>query len=153
MANNSKSKNRPVLSPRRRDGTSDDLVNLLDGVVGAVEATRYEHHMLWQEYANEALMLREGGPDNRLRYSWKQGLSGLISTIGHFDNRPVCLSLLVDTVACHRILFWHATSQVVDHVLIDDWMDAVLPYRINGDPMNFCNLLGALPQKTTVWLH
>lgn len=128
-----------------------ELAKLLDGVVGAVEATSYEKHMLWQEYAQEALKLREGGPDRRIRYPWKEGLSGLGHGVGEIDDRPVCLSLLVDTIASHRILFWHCTSQVVDYVMIENWLDKVLPDRKNGDPMNFCNLLHGLPDKIAIW--
>jgi hypothetical protein len=129
----------------------DELAKLLDGVVGAVEATSYEKHMLWQEYASEALRYRAGGPDHRLRYSWKEGLSGLGHGVGEIDGRPVVISLLVDIVGGHRILFWHATSVMVDYDLIGKWLDAVLPDRRNSDPMNFSNLFHGLPEKITIW--
>lgn len=131
----------------------DQLAKLLHGVVGTCEATSYEKHMLWQEYAQEALKLREGGPDRRIRYPWKEGLSGLGHGVGEIDDRPIVLSLLVDTVAGHRILFWYPTSPIVDYVQIEDWLDQTLPNAKSGDPMNFCNLLSGLPDKVCLYCH
>lgn len=115
---------------------SDYLPDFLNGVVGVVEANSYESMCLWREYHQE----------RKLR--WEQGLGGYLPTVGKIDGRPVCLSLFVNTIKGHKILFIEPTSQVVDWEMIDVWLKAnLLPtaFRSNGyvnkqNAMNFHNL-------------
>jgi hypothetical protein len=62
----------------------------------------------------------------------------------------VVISLTVNTVHGHRILFLEATSMVVDHQMIEDWLKANLPptafkddgkYLNKENAMNFHTLL------------
>lgn len=109
----------------------------LDGVVGVVEANTYEQHMLWNENR------RSAQPK-----TWKDTSYGLMEVIGYFGEMPVCVSLLTAEVDRHKLLFIHATSQVVDHRMIDSWMNVTLPrsaFRKDGyinkvDAMNFHNV-------------
>lgn len=116
------------------------IAEFLEGIVGAVEATSNEGHHLW-EYCHR-----------KKKMSWEGGSSGYLSTIGHYGDMPVVLSLYVNIVDGHRILFWHATSQVVDHDMIDKWLEKAIPAsaREGGDPegrinktdaTNFFNIL------------
>ena len=127
-------------TPLARDGwrePDEELKNFLDGVVGVVEATGYEKLALWQEWHVA---------DKR---PWIQGRSGLSEQIGTVAGLPVCLSLLVDTVNGHRILFWEATSRVVDYEMARRWLDHVLPPTAKNrtDAMNFHN---AFPRGGTL---
>ena len=105
----------------------DHIKEYLSGVVGAVEASSYESLCLWQEY--------------RDRKNWKQALSGYGITIGFLADMPVCISLMMVEVDGHKLLFWHATSQVVDHRMIDKWFDAHLSGVRRVDAQNFHNAL------------
>lgn len=110
----------------------------LRGVVGVVEATRYEKHSLWKEYAFSK------------KVTWEAGLGGPMVTIGKVDGRPVVITLMVDVIDGHRVLFVDATSQVVDWTMIDEWLLQNMPssayrkgsqYLNRQDPMNFYNVL------------
>jgi hypothetical protein len=105
----------------------DQLKKFLAGVVGVIEATSFEKFCIWEK-------CHKRGDD------WKQG-DGIGETIGEIDGRPVHLSLLVDTVNSQRILFWHATSTVVDHKMIEDWLKKTLPVTAfeDNDPRNRMN--------------
>lgn len=109
----------------------------LNGVIGIVEANSYELHMLWEE--NE----RSENPK-----SWKQDGGGPLVTVGHLDKMPVCISLFIVRVDSHKVLFFDATSQVVDYRLIDNWMEDNLPesarrkdgFINKSDAANFHNI-------------
>lgn len=110
-----------------------EMVEFLGGVVGAVEATSFERLCLWQERDKTK--------------PWVQGLSGFLERVGEINDLPVCISLQVDEVDGHRLLFYNATSRAVDHDQIKTWLHANLPDtakrdgRVNRvDAMNFHNV-------------
>jgi hypothetical protein len=113
----------------------DQIKKFLKDVRGAVEATSYEELRICQEYKQE--------------YSWEQNLCGYLETVGFLGKMPICISLRTSVVNGHKILFWDATSQVVDHKKIDKWFKKNLPEsarRDDGSPnrtdaMNFHNIL------------
>lgn len=119
--------------------------DFLAGVVGVVEANNFEHLTLWKQYHHEA--------DKGRKLAWESGGSGPLVTVGKVDGNPVCISLNVDLVGGHRVLFIEATSQVIDWTLINKWLYKNLPssaYRagtqyINShDASNFSNVLPSL---------
>ena len=116
------------------------MTAFLHGVVGVVEATRFEHHALWR------LNDLDG------RHKWESATAGLGEIIGKVGKMPVAISLNVDVIDGHRILFYHATSQVVDHRMVEAWLEKNLPVtafmdsdprkRMNhSDSINFPNVL------------
>jgi hypothetical protein len=115
----------------------EQMTAFLTGVIGAVEANNYEQLMLWSENK------RRDPPR-----VWKEKNSGLLETIGHLDDMPVCISLWTAEIDGHKILFYEPTSQVVDYRMIDNWLETNLPktaFRKDGyvnrsDSMNFHNL-------------
>lgn len=117
-----------------------EMQDFLNGVVGVVEANSFEHHALWR--FNEMSILHQ----------WESARSGLGTTVGKVGKMPVAISLSIDVIDGHRILFYHATSQVVDHRMVEDWLKKNLPVtafedsdprkRMNhADAMNFHNAL------------
>ncbi len=114
-----------------------ELTSFLAGVVGVIEANSYERHMLWIENRQH--------PHPK---TWEQLPPGRLETVGHLDDRPVCVSLLKVRVGGHPLLFFYPTSQVVDHAMIDLWLTATLPpsamhpdgYPNRTDAMNFHNV-------------
>lgn len=119
--------------------TDAEQATYLSDVIGVVEATSYEKLMLWSE---------NRGRDNPK--TWEEGRIGFGETVGHLDDMPVCISVLVDRVDGHKILFLEATSRVVDHRMIDVWLAEHLPpsafrddehEHVNRtDSMNFHNI-------------
>ena len=109
------------------------LTEFLRGVVGVVEANSFEKHMLWKDRGTDV---------------WEGYCEGYLETVGHINKRPVCLSILVDVVNGHRLLFIEPTSQLVDHKMIDAWLLNVLPataYRdFPNDPPKIINRTDAM---------
>lgn len=103
-------------------------------VVGAVEATREEEFGVWTRFVD-----RRDPP-----LTWKQH-GGYLRTIGYLDGLPVCVSLTFNTVAGHRILFYHATSRVVDHEMVREFIDAILPDEAKARRTDATNFVHCLP--------
>lgn len=110
-----------------------------------IEATSYEQLMLWQEWNGKV--------------AWKQDNLGWLETVGFLDNMPVCISIMRVNLNGHWVLFWFPTSQVVDHRLIDKWLDEnVFKYtpkhrgdlKPETDPMNFHNCIFAINEANKV---
>jgi len=111
------------------------LSELLEGVFGAVEATSFEKLCLWSEY-------------NERKLQWEDSPFGILFKVGEVDSRPVYVSLTTAIVAGKKILFYNATSEIVDYNMIEEWLKDVLPEsarQITGfvnktDAMNFHNI-------------
>lgn len=116
-----------------------ELTAFLSGVVGVVEANSFEQGCLWERYTGEH------------KAKWIARNDGLLEGIGTLDGMPICLSLRTADVNGNKLLFIDATSQVVDHRQIGEWLSNNLPPscrwpdgRINKvDAMNFHNVFRA----------
>lgn len=120
----------------------DELVKFMEGVVGVVEANSFEQHCLWKE--NHFLE-----DDARHKREWKDNTSGMGETIGYVDGRPVAISLRTAIIDGHKIMFYYATSNVIDHKMICEWLLLNLPdtAKVSGpagynttDATNFHNI-------------
>jgi len=80
-----------------------------------VEANSFEYLSLWKDFHEE--------------YSWEQVSQGYGAHVGYIDGRPIFISLRWATVNEVYMLFWHATSKVVDYGMIEEW------FVNNCDPM------------------
>lgn len=102
-----------------------------------VEANSFEIHSLWQKYNTL--------PDLKIY------LDGDGVTVGYINNLPVVISRRWWSINGVVVLFWHATSRMVDYDLIDDWFKQQYPilhqnsllHRINYryDAENFINAI------------
>ncbi len=125
----------------------NDYQRYLDGIVGVVEATSFEKTCLWRDVVE-----RKGG-------TWSSSNGGRMFTVGFVDQRPVCVSFIDATINGHKIMFIEATSQVVDWVMIDNWLKEHLPAtalkndgkHINKvDAGNFHNVFPREPVKRPI---
>jgi hypothetical protein len=114
-----------------------EMEKFLEGAIGVVESTNYERMCLWREYTE----IR--------KIEWKDNLSGHGVTVGHVNKNPVCMTLWNAVIGGHKVLFFEATSQLVDHRMIDKWFQDHMPksgwqpsdaYPNRSDAMNFSNI-------------
>jgi uncharacterized protein YkvS len=120
-----------VRAPKKmKKRTDEQMTKFLEGVEGVVEANGNEKLNIWESYR-----------ENYNEKDWVSNNGGILETVGYLDERPICISLYVDTIKGKKILFWHATSQLVDHLLIDKWLDLNLPSIKRTNAMNWPNVI------------
>lgn len=111
-----------------------EMVDFLAGVVGVVEANSFEHLTLWQDNQRQPKPM-----------AWEENRSGgPLVTVGELAGMPVCIALRVERVGGHSLLFVDATSQVVDHRLIDKWLLDNLPPTARHAPGGYINRVDAM---------
>lgn len=112
------------------------IYRAMQGTVFAVEANTFEQSALYSSYKDKV--------------HWMGDSSGYLPTIGTIDERPVCISLFWVEIDGRRVLFYHPTSQAVDHKLIEEWLDANMPLnefqgrKTRTDANNFHNCVSAI---------
>lgn len=101
-------------------------------VVFSVEANSFEKHALWNKHQDKL----------------KLDSHGKLITVAKVNERPICISVILGTINQKKILFWHATSELVDYKLINEWLNAFLPQPLDADnhcdPTNFHICIHAL---------
>jgi hypothetical protein len=107
----------------------EELDRYLEGVVGCIEdsssiAISYIYKTVTENDGREAWGENRGG--------------GFLHTVGEIGDMPVCVSILTYTIRGHKILFVEPTSQVVDHRMVREWIESVLPQSAwNEDRQQF----------------
>lgn len=102
-----------VKNVKARDASADCKEFIAD-VIGAVEATSFERHSLWQEYTSTGT-------------KWKDSGHGIGTVVGLIDDRPIFIALNTAVIDNDKVLFYEATSQLVDWVMIEEWLQKNLP--------------------------
>jgi hypothetical protein len=129
------------MNPEALRRLSEDFHN----VFFLVEASDYERHSLWKEYSKEYDQY-----DGRV--DWKEERRGYFYEIGRLDDRPVCVSVVFASVNGKRVAFYYGCSQLVDHKMIEEWLDQLdIPKWGGGrrsctDASNFHHCLDAIQQ-------
>lgn len=126
--------------------TLDDTAeNRLASTFYLVEGRAYD---LWCQHSEETLFPPWNTRENRRAYpatKWEQVSINPWLTIGHIGKRPVCLSFEWYRIEGQWVCFWQATSQLVDHAMIDKWLTKHFPdQRSTCDAGNFHNCLRAI---------
>ncbi len=92
---------------------------LFDRVVFLVEANSNEYFSLWQNFAHES--------PHRLypnvSIKWEQDNPGKAIEIGKVVKRPTCVSITYAILNGHRVAFYCGCSQLVDHKMIETWIE------------------------------
>lgn len=114
----------------------------LKEVVLTVEATSFERSCLWERFAEEARRFHPTSPMPRVL--WEQDSSGWLSDVGHIEDSPVCISVMFARIAGHMVLFWEATSIMVNHTMIADWLLNNVPAHARG---HHCDAGGFSPGR------
>lgn len=106
-----------------------ELAKLVEGSTAAVEATSCEYMSIWERVTTTS------------KLTWESDGMGLLCTIGKLGDRPVCVSIRSAVVDGKKIIFYHATSIVVDHDMVRNWIDLVMSNPKHSDATNFWNVL------------
>lgn len=102
-----------------------------DDVVYRIEATDFEQLSLWKENND----FPEG---HHMKVKWEQDCLGFWREIGHIAGHPVCISCSFTKLNGKRIVFYNATSMVVDYAMVEEWINKQCPEGTHKtDPMNF----------------
>lgn len=129
-----KKKSQFVLNSPRAD--DEELHKFLEGCVGVIEdCSSYESMCLYKETV-----------ENHGKDAWVQHGSGYLQTVGMVAKMPVAISINYNHVQGHKILFYEATSAVVDHRMIREWLDKVMPVTAfrDNDPRKGLNISNAM---------
>lgn len=95
----------------------EELAKLLEGVVGVIEdCGSFEGSCIYEK------VVQYWGKE-----AYKQHGMGIMHTVGEIGDMPVCIGLTFNHIKGHKILFVEATSQVVDHRMIREWLEKSLP--------------------------
>lgn len=105
--------------------TTQPVIDYVAGIAYAIEATRAEQMWLWKNHHRDA------------GWSWTEERSGYLAQMGELDGRPVAISIMRATVQGQSVLFWHPTSVLVDHDMIEAWFRKHMPDTIRIDTGGF----------------
>lgn len=110
-------------------------VREINKVAFAIEATDYEAVCLWREFTERF------GKDK-----WVQHNPGRLITIGTVDDRPVVVSVFYNSLLGQKIAFCEATSQLVDHLMVDKFIkeEVLVEGGQRSNAMNYHNIVHAI---------
>lgn len=131
-----------VAEPKAPAGPASVLEDpRLKSCVYVVEATSYEKHALWLKHSSTAKEQRWGTGE----YAWSgNGARGWWVEVGMLAGKPVTMELIFDTINGHTVLFYSATSRVVDYDMLEAWLRQHVPayarHNTNASNFNHCLL-------------
>ena len=105
----------------------DNATGMMDNLDCFVEADDFCRTVLWMRNKDSG------------RRIWEENLHGILVTIGNLHERPVCVAFSFAKVDNHKLCFWHATSQLVDYQMIEEWFAKHFPKVRKTDANNFHN--------------
>lgn len=112
-----------------------------------VEATSFEQYCLWEKYASTSSIYN---------LTWAQ-MDGWLVTVGKLHGRSICISTRWVKIEKRLVMFWEATSQLVDHKMIENWLDEHFQgtydkglRRASCDANNFHHCVTAIKEKNAV---
>lgn len=127
---------------------NDTAESRLKKTLFIVEATSNEVQGFWRDHAKENTF--NPNPHYTAKVTWEQ-MDGWLVTVGHYTKRPVCISVMFNKLDGHIIMFWEPTSQLVDHKMIDKWLEKNFTgtydkgyRRASCDASNFGHCLSAI---------
>lgn len=99
----------------------DNVLAMLKEAQYAVEASNHEQFIFYVLYS------KDSGTPYHTKVNYKQRGGGYMSQIGILDKRPITLSLFVNEINGIPVLFYEGCSQLVDHLMIENWLKAFCP--------------------------
>lgn len=114
-----------------------------------VSATSFEQHVLWCRYAKESPERIAPTP-----VKWQQIAPGWIVEVGRIGLRPCCIAMDWSELDGELVCFYHDSSGVVDHEMIDRWINDRFKgtwgggRRAHSDAYNFHHCLQGIKETT-----
>lgn len=121
--------------------TDKHTLDRIARTVALVEATNFEHLMLWAQYAEDGNLQERDSYRRDVRMSWVQDLSGWHEQVGFCCNvAAIHVSMSWATVDGHLMCFWESTSTIVDYDIVKKWLLQTFPKNVRTtDAQNFHN--------------
>ncbi len=91
---------------------------LFNGVEYIVEASDNEQFHLWIDFSSES-----DRPMKGRTVKWVQENPGFSRQIGQINKRPIVVQGFYVRINGKRVLFYEGCSQLVDHVMIREWIE------------------------------
>lgn len=130
--------------------TNDTAENRLKHTFFLVEANSYEKQDLWSKYSPDSIyeITYRGEPAYK-SVEWEQDNQGWGVHVGEVYKRPIYISVSWTRINGKWVCFWYPTSQMVDYVKIEKWLDEHFKGTHDGrravcDASNFHNCLHAI---------
>ena len=104
--------------------------NKMSQVVYFVEATSFEKYSLWKQYHE--------------KIDWKQESEGFGNTVGEFGGEPIFINFNFAYLYGKLICFYDATSNVVNHQMVESYIKkkykgiSLTDANNFGTALNFC---------------
>ncbi len=86
-----------------------------------VEADSYAQHSLWRNHATASKEFGSPCLDGPF-VDWIQENVGYLLQIGKVDDRPIAISVNYARINNKRIMFYYASSQLIDYVMVESWL-------------------------------
>lgn len=119
-----------------------------------VEADSFAQHTFWAQHAEDSLHPPWDKRKNCRAYEpleWEQVSSGWDVYVGEIAKRDIYISVNWARIEGQLVCFWYPTSQAVDTLKCEAWIDAHFTGRYDGghrkatcDAMNFKHCLSAI---------
>lgn len=117
-----------MYAPSQLQAWIDQNTKGTNAISGIVEANSCETLYIYTLYKDE--------------YNERDGTrGGPLITVGQVDGRPVVISLNVVIIRGHRVMYYNATSQLVDYKMIDEYLEQMWPGVAKTDALNIHNVL------------
>lgn len=123
------------MSPEERDQRLRDTKFV-------VEATSCECQFLWERWSEDALY--QAGPYPRV--SWEQLNPGWWEEVGKLHGRPVCVSIWWNRINGELVMFWEATSELVDIGIVKAWLAKRCSPEVHTNASNFHLVIHAIDE-------
>lgn len=127
----------------------EELKQRLRDTKFVVEATSCECQFLWEWWSEDALY--RDSPHRRV--SWEQLNPGWFETVGHCGDSPICVNVWWNRINGVLVMFWEATSELVDFKIVRAWIEKQCSPRWAGetrlahtDANNFHHVLHAIEE-------
>lgn len=123
---------------------TSEVAAFVKDVDAVCEATDFERRSLQLHYSVE-----------QVTKAWKNEPHGFYATVGYYYQSPVNICLNVAQVGLRRVLFYDPTSEIVDHRMVRQWLEANLKGAfedgrlVHTDPSNFNTIFS--PRRPQPW--
>lgn len=97
----------------RREAENAKIRAYIDGTVYVMESTHDEQHHLWLMWHNVL--------------DWKEIPMNVMRTVGYIGEHPVVVAAYFARIEGKLVAFYHPTSRMVDHELVEKWVDETFP--------------------------